>query len=151
MRAKPLPIILLEMLFYAGLAKICGLLVMLFWRDLLPFPSAESIGRNYLDRIIASDPNNIEKMANDNEYLSCIRLEALGDIAKYGGATVRNVRVSTESGTGSDDRLEWTIIKFDYQKIEQIDGNPWQQGKITIMTSNSNNNTLFRSIHCIGG
>ncbi len=134
------------------LLTIAGILVVAYTiavgSDLWLFPSVETLGRDYLDRIIGRDLGGIAKLAYDSESSGCVKHAALRSIELYGGATVRNVRVTSEPGKGSDDRIEWTIVKFDYRQPHH---QSWQTGEVLLMTNNRYNRTMRRSLHCVGG
>jgi hypothetical protein len=125
-----------------------GLVYLLFFTPILLLPTVDWIGRNYLDRVVANDASGIAAMAKNEENRGCVRGEAEREIATYGGASIRNVRVAVRPGEGSDDRIEWTIVSFDYRQPQT---DLWQAGEITMMTNNRYNNSPIRSLNCIGG
>ncbi|PMB17776.1 hypothetical protein [Fischerella thermalis] len=63
---------------------------------ILPIPSAEIIGREYLQAVTQENRNYI---AEDEK---CVQGQLLQDIAKYGGTEVRNVSVVTEWHSGNN-------------------------------------------------
>jgi hypothetical protein len=150
MKSKSVLTNLLGSVVLVSAITIVGLLVIswFFHAPILLFPSADRIGRDYLDRIIDMDLDGIAAMAKDDENRECVRAEGEDGIVAYGGVKVRNVSVSTRSGEGSDDRIEWTIVNFEYR---QSHGDSWRSGEITIMTNNRYNSLLWRSLNCIGG
>lgn len=128
---------------------LLGILINLFLNKLLgpavlPYPSAEKVGTDYLSAIIAKNKNYIP------QHDSCTHTALINDINQYGGAKIRDISVQSEWRSGnSDHTFEITTIRFDYHQQHEA----WQPGEITVMTAS---NLLeppllpFRKIICSG-
>lgn len=141
----------------AGLLLIGILFNFLSYRSELPpviviTPSAESLGREYLQAVAQKNQNYISEGSEDS---GCARGQLLRDIAKYGGAEIGNIVVSAQWMSGnSDHQFEVTSIRFDYR----FPKNPsWKSDEIRLMTATNleRSNSLldalpFRRIYCAG-
>ena len=127
-----------------------GIFINLFLHKLLgpavlPYPSAEKVGTDYLSAIISKNKNYIP------QHDSCTHTVLINDIQQYGGAKIRDVSVQSEWRSGnSDHTFEITTVRFVYHQQDE----DWQPGEITLMTAS---NLLeppifpFRKIICSGG
>jgi hypothetical protein len=112
-------------------------------------PSAESVGREYLQAVIQKKHHYI------SENRQCVHNQLLRDIAQYGDAEVQNIIVGVKWNSGNSDSLiEVTSIKFDYRSVAN---SSWQRGEIRLLTTTNlePNESLqdalpFRRIHCAG-
>lgn len=94
----------------------------------LPYPSAEQVGTDYLSAIIAKNKNYIP------QHDSCTHTTLINDINQYGGAKIRDISVQSEWRSGnSDHTFEITTIRFDYHQQDEA----WQSGEITLMTASN--------------
>jgi hypothetical protein len=114
----------------------------------LPIPSAESIGREYLQTVIQ---RNRDRIADDG---TCVHGQLLQNIAQYGGAEVRNVSVVARWNSGNGDhQFEVTSIKFEHR----YPTTSWKMDELQLMTATNleRKNVLqdalpFRKIFCGG-
>lgn len=116
---------------------------------ILPLPSAEGIGREYLQAVIQKNENYID----DNQ--DCVHSLLIEHITQYGGTEVRNPSISVQWDSGNGDhQFEVTAIKFEYLDSTK---KTWQMGEIRLLTATNveRSNYLpdvlpFRRIHCVG-
>lgn len=155
---------LLVILLKTGIIATCGLLGIIILGTLLnlvsyrskligyvvlPIPSAESIGREYLLAVIQKNRNYI------TQEQECLHSTLLQDITQYGGADVQNLAITTELHSGNGDHhFEVTWVKFEYRYSTQL---PWKPSEIRLMTATNleRKNSLpdalpFRRIVCGG-
>jgi hypothetical protein len=98
---------------------------------ILPFPTAETIARNYLDNLVRGDTEHLADLVPDYQ--------------KYRGTEIRNFAVTTESLTGNSDHyFELTTATFQYR--DPISG--WQFATFTLMTDSNveRTNSLMDSL-----
>jgi hypothetical protein len=94
------------------------------------YPSTRAIARNYLDAVI--DENLEQSMRwTSADCQSEARARALEDMARYGGAEVRNLVIEMRYNTGSDPGIETAAVRFEYRKPGASE---WQVGKMWIVT-----------------
>jgi hypothetical protein len=109
---------------------LLGLLVVGIGVYLYPGPSTSNLAKRYLNAVITRDIERATSLTS-SYCKPLIRNEAQVDIAKFGGATVRNISIKTKSGNGSDEEVEFAYISFQYRQGNQAS---WQFGKISIHT-----------------
>jgi hypothetical protein len=87
---------------------------------ILPFPTADVIGRDYLNNLVQGNTENLGDLVSDYQ--------------KYRGAEIRNVRTSAESKSGNSDHLyEVTTVEFEYRHHQT----GWQPGSFSLMTDSN--------------
>ncbi len=98
---------------------------------ILPFPTAEMVARDYLDKLVRGDTKQLTELVPDYQ--------------KYRGAEIRNFQVTTESLAGNSDHyFELTTATFQYR--DPIGG--WQFATFTLMTDSNveRQNSLMDSL-----
>lgn len=92
--------------------------------------STEEISEQYLNAIINGD----EEQAMSLTIPEC-RERTLKrireDISNFSESDIRNIEISVQNGTGSDEGIQLAQIFFEYRKSEQP---AWRIGEITIAT-----------------
>lgn len=88
------------------------------------YPSTRAIARNYLDAVIDEDLERAMRWTSA-DCQSEARARALEDLARYGGARVRDVVIERRYNTGSDPGIETAAVRFEYRKPGASD---WQAG-----------------------
>jgi hypothetical protein len=115
----------------------------------LPIPSANSIGRDYLNAVIQKDRHYSKN--------ACVQSALDRDIDQYSDIQeVRNISVKSTWKSGNGDHFfETTDIMFEYRHPKEP---KWQKGQIFIMTASNllRGDALadvlpFRRIICAGG
>jgi hypothetical protein len=94
------------------------------------YPSTRAIARNYLDAVIDEDLDRAMRWTSA-DCQGEARARALEDLARYGGAEVRDVVIERRYNTGSDPGIEIADVRFEYRKPGASD---WQAGKMWIVT-----------------
>jgi hypothetical protein len=87
---------------------------------MLPFPTADAIGRDYLNQLVQGNTANLGDLVPDYQ--------------KYRGVEIRNVRTSVESKSGNSDHFfEETTVEFEYRDRQQ----GWQTAGFSLMTDSN--------------
>lgn len=98
---------------------------------ILPFPTAEMVARDYLDRVVRGDTKHLRDL--------------IPDYQKYRGAEIRNFEVTTESLAGNSNHyFELTTATFQYRDRN----GSWQFATFTLMTDSNveRQNSLMDSL-----
>jgi hypothetical protein len=107
----------------------CGLFLYL---SVFSFPPTETIAQNYFDAIIRKDIEAVLRLGRSDPLCQeNLKYIAQRDIERFGGTEVREVSISVDGSSGSDEGIQWARIEFQYHEIGQT---TWKQGKIVIST-----------------
>jgi hypothetical protein len=107
-----------------------GGLVLSFLLGFNSYPSNETMARRYLDAVQRQDLERAVELAGPG-CAALVRETAQADIATYGGAEVRDVDIQAQPGTGSDDKIRFVTLTFEYRRAGVTD---WQAGRLRILT-----------------
>ena len=94
------------------------------------YPSTRAIARNYLDAVIDEDLGRAMRWTSA-DCQSEARARALEDMARYGGAEIRNLMIETRPNSGSDEGIEIGDVRFEYR---ERGASEWREGKMWIVT-----------------
>jgi hypothetical protein len=120
----------------------------------IAFPSTESLARQYVTAVInrdsnagveLADPNlfelspelsnipEISKLTEALQFCSPKTLEdsVQQDIARFGGAEIRNLTIEVLNGTGSDDELQVAHVVFGFRRPDESE---WRRGEMRLIT-----------------
>lgn len=97
------------------------------------FPSSKLLGRWYFARILAGDVTGAVALSGSH-CRPIMTEDATHDVARFGGAIIRNVTYMVNNGSGSDDTAEIVTIQFEYQKGSET---PWQIGTMRLISYGS--------------
>ena len=103
-----------------------------FGLELGAHPSTKALARHYLDAVMQHDVERAVELALAG-CQQCVRQEAQKDVDRFGGAEIRRLTIKVQSGTGSDQEIEFALITFEYRKDGQ---STWQPGEMRITTGN---------------
>lgn len=131
-----------------GLLGICLLCLFVLLPFLLiiariGYPTADMLAYEYLGRIQHAD--NEGAVRTGGKYPVCgdvLEQDVRKDIEKFGNSEIRNIRITTSSGSGSDDGIQFTIIDFEYRKMSMSN---WHEGKMRLV---SDIDEFFRRYNC---
>jgi hypothetical protein len=112
-----------------AIVAACGLFLYL---SFFSFPPTETIAQNYFDAIIRKDVEAVLRLGRSDPLCQDnLKYIAQRDIERFGGTVVREVSITVEGPSGSDEGIQWARIEFQYHEIGQ---SVWKQGKMVIST-----------------
>ena len=112
-----------------AIVAACGLFLYL---SFFSFPPTETIAQNYLDAIIHKDVKAVLRLGSSGPLCqNNLKNTARRDIDQFGGAVVREISITVDGPSGSDEEIQWARIEFQYHEIGQTE---WKHGKMVIST-----------------
>jgi hypothetical protein len=100
----------------------CAVLFFAQMTQVVAFPSTDSIARQYFAAIVRRD---VEAAARLGATARCpcsdtglLQSDIEHDIARFGGAQIRNLAITIRDSTGSDESPQFALLNFEYRMSE---------------------------------